>query len=315
MVIRIAIIGTGRLGTRLAEQIVTDGVCDELYLSNRCTQRLSGTLLSLNIWSKLLQKKTKISILDLKDINLMNVIIIAIKENYDPRTVIRNASFPSWLPHNLRYAGIALDLPLLKQTCDALKGFSGKVVMVTNPVEIMSSFAAIWLPTANVFGAGLTLDAARFSFVVYKNYGLNISLYDCLLGGEHGNKLIPLKSIWNVDKKIESQEDINTCLSQVSGIGFQIVNNLGYTLQDCAVIFSQDISWLLGLNTTNLLSVFSIWDESVCVGMPIMLSYEKNKLIKYEGITDKERNDIKNTRDCIEKYFELINKHYLYKVS
>ncbi|MBF0557071.1 MAG: hypothetical protein HQK96_21365, partial [Nitrospirae bacterium] len=98
MVIRIAIIGTGRLGTRLAEQIVTDGVCDELYLSNRCTQRLSGTLLSLNIWSKLLQKKTKISILDLKDINLMNVIIIAIKENYDPRTVIRNASFPSWHP-------------------------------------------------------------------------------------------------------------------------------------------------------------------------------------------------------------------------
>ena len=113
---KIAIIGTGRLGTRLAEQFILDNTCSELYLWNRSQDKLDGTILSLNLWKSILKSETKIDKLNWAQFNNLDAVVIAIKERYDPR-ILNTNTLPDWLPKNMRYVGIFNDFPILREIC------------------------------------------------------------------------------------------------------------------------------------------------------------------------------------------------------
>lgn len=311
LVKKIAIIGTGRIGTRLAEQLVVDRVSNQILLWNRTSLRLEGTILSLNVWARILQLNSTFSILDWENLNSVDLVVIAIKEKYDPREIIVTEPPPPWLPQNLRYVGLIKDLPLLRAVCEKLGEYNGKVVVLTNPVDIMASLVSKWLPNADVFGLGATLDSARLSYLLYNKFSLNVSPYDILLGGEHGSQMVPLKSIWHFNNNINSvtYKEVQNLIPEVKEIGFQIVRCLGYTLQDCAVVFSNDIAWLLAHRQEHKISVFSIWDESACVGLPVIHSEESNMIVKYEEISRAEKQNILNIKKKLATLLELIKKN------
>lgn len=303
---KIAIIGTGKLGTRLAEQLIIENVCDELYLWNRTYQKLEGVFQSLQIWNYIISSNIKISILDKKELDKIDLVIICIKDDYDPRELFITKPPPKWLPQNLRYVGLIRDSILVRQECQRLYNYSGKVAVVTNPVDVMTSLITRWLPRAKVYGLGLSIDTARFSYFLNKKMSTSFKPDDFVFAGEHGDELISLPTIWkqNLKRKNISEKVIKLVSSEAKEIGFEIVKNLGYTLQDCAAVFSKDIQWLLGMNKKNINS-FSYWNEFCSVGIPLIHSNQKNEIVKYHPLSEFERDKISLAEKNL---FTLIHK-------
>lgn len=289
---QVAIIGTGRLGTRLAEQIILEGICEKLVLWNRSQRRLRGTLQSLRMWSDLVDAKTELGSLEWQDLNKIDLVVIAVKENYDPRELFESESFPEWLPHDLRYVGLSRDIHQIRDICEKLRNYRGMMLVLTNPLDVMTCFAQAWVPKATVLGAGLTIDEARIKYFLSRVSGKKIRDLDCPVAGEHGPEVIPLFSMWNPTKqKLEKQGvNIGGVLKETSAFGINVVRDLGYTVQDCAVVFCNDIAWLLEEKPSPRCRCFSIFRNRVSVGWPVRVP--KRGVVEVAPPSEVESDDI-----------------------
>jgi malate/lactate dehydrogenase len=309
MMKNVAIIGTGRLGTRLAEQLLLDRACDQLYLWNRSKLRLKGTIRSLDIWKQLLDIKTELRILEWSKLQHIDLIVFAIKEHYDPRELIATEELPDWLPHDLRHVGLSRDILLIKDLCNRLNKYKGILLVLTNPVDVVSTFVQTWVRSAIVLGAGLSVDEARSRYFLTKAQDKAIVELNCPLGGEHGKDCIPLFSLASgpVDLEI-NQRRIKQAVAESSAIGFQIVKDLGYTLQDCAVVFSQDIQWLLGEHGNTYRS-FSMYHQKACIGWPFLRSVSDG--FERLPVSDNELKALLDTEERIYKIYYEAYKEWL----
>lgn len=301
---KIALIGTGKLGTKLAENIIFNSLCDEIYLFNRSKEKLEGTILSLNIWASLIESKTSIKYYDIENINDIDLIIIALKEQYDPRELIQIEKNPGYIPHNLRYIGVMKDLPLILETCNPIKDYRGIIGVVTNPVDIMSTFVSEYVPNANVYGLGVSLDAARFCYFLRKLHNINVGYDDTLMGGEHGGVIVPFFSLWSIDLEISTIAE--SILDKAKNVGFEIVKYLGYSLHDCAHVFSKDIAWLLGEKDRAKYSAFSVYDDTCCIGLPV--SNESNNVISKSILSQRENLQIESIKETFMKIINSIKE-------
>jgi L-lactate dehydrogenase len=305
----VAIIGTGRLGTRLAEQLLIDRACDSLSLWNRSKLRLKGTISSLDIWKQLVGINIEVRKLEWNRLQQYDVIVLAIKERYDPRVLIATEVLPRWLPHDLRHVGLSKDILLVRELCNRLKQYKGTVLVLTNPVDIVTTFVQAWVRSAMVLGAGLSVDEARSRYFLSQVKDKRIAEVSCPLGGEHGKDCIPLFSLatGSVNNE-ESQTKIMHAITEASAIGFEIVKDLGYTLQDCAVVFSQDIQWLLG-QRADVHRSFSGLHDKACVGWP----YRRSAAGKLERIpvSDDEMRSLAETEERIHRIFCEASKEWL----
>lgn len=275
---RVAVVGTGRVGTRLAEQLVIDHAADAIYLWNRSQDKLNGVITALGVWRPLISSKVQIDRLAFDQINAIDLLVLAIKERYDPRQLMREPGLPDWLPTDLRYIGCMRDLPSVVEVATKLQSYRGIVLVLTNPVDVFTTLIGEMLPNATVLGAGLTLDAARFQVACEEMFGVPAQEFTCPLGGEHGGILVPLKGLWmqlmGEAKTREVLKHVKEIEERARGYGVRIVEDLGFTCQDCAVVVSKDIGWLLsdGADAPRCFSV-RMKNESVSIGRPIQKRY------------------------------------------
>jgi len=268
---QVAVIGTGRLGTRLAEQLVLDRACKTVLLYNRSSRRLRGTLLTLGLWSEIIHARVRLREVEWGSVARIDIVVMAVKEDYDPRDLLETGDQPAWLPHNLRYVGLSRDIHLVRQVCAKLRGFSGTIVVITNPVDVVTALVQKWVPTASVLGVGLTVDEARVACLLRRTAPSLRRRIRCPLGGEHGSGIVPLYSLWQPSPRQLRGLGIepSALVAQASEVGVHLVRDLGYTLHDCAVVFSQDIAWLLGGNHASGYRSFCTAESGLPVGRPL----------------------------------------------
>ena len=268
---QVAIIGTGRLGTRLAEQLILDRYLERVSLWNRSQPRLRGTIDSLTMWRDLAEAPTTIEMLNWSTVHTIDLAVIAVKERYDPRVLIETEDCPDWLPRDLRYVGLSRDIHVVREVCQRLMGYKGYVVVVTNPVDMLTALVARWLPSASVIGSGLSLDERRLARELSKEVGVAPSKLRCTLGGEHGGDLIPIADLWDkVSQEFATEpKRLKRLLASVNDFGVRVVRDLGFTLQDAALVIASDIAWLLRSETQDPVRSFAIPRGGTAVGRPV----------------------------------------------
>lgn len=304
---KVGIIGTGKIGSHLAEFLLTTPSIKEIHLANRNKDRLDGRLISLQLRGHLLGSKTKVEKLDWKKLNNLDIIAICIKDNYDPRKLLQQNNLPEWLPHNLRYVGLLNDLPLIELLCNRLKNYKGVIAVITNPIEITAFFISKWLPQAKVFGLGASVDSARISYIIKNEQDIEIDKYCCAVAGEHGNDLIAVSKLWTTEKELSklSKKQVAEYVTKATNVGFEIVNKLGFTLQDCAPVFADDIKWILGQDDQRQFHSLAIPNETSCYSRPIKLT-SKNDIIEFTNYSDEEVKHIKKSADKIAKFVKTL---------
>lgn len=314
--LNIGIIGTGKLGTHLAESLMSRSVFDVISLHNRNKNSLSGRMTSLKLQAHLLGIDTSIQKMEKDQVNDLDAVIICVKDNYDPRVLYVEGGFPEWLPKNLRYVGVLRDLPIMNQICNTiLSAYKGKIIVVTNPVEIMTYYVSKWKPDCVVVGLGATLDSVRVSYVIKEQMKIGIDRYSCVVAGEHGNDLIAVSGIWRKDPILNTLDnpEIENYLSQAKNIGFEIVEKIGFTLYDCAPVFADDIIWLLGVEGKAVYRSVAIVNNYSCISMPIMI--ENGKYILYKDYSQYEKNRIFSMEKRIKELINLFDDKIFNKNS
>lgn len=139
---------------------------------------------------------------------------------------------------------IADNIGIIKNVVDDIKKYytHGVVLVVSNPVDILTHKVAEWmnLPNGKVFGTGCILDTSRLIRCIADYIGINTESIKCNIVGEHGDTQFPVWSRLSIaGLSIEeycenvglewSDKQKEELYRQVRNMGASIIENKGRT--------------------------------------------------------------------------------------
>jgi malate dehydrogenase len=105
-----------------------------------------------------------------------------------------------------------------------------KVLMVTNPVDILTAYVTDRWPEMNVFGLGCMLDTVRLRFLLAEAAGAPVDSVDAMVIGAHNDGMIPLirhATIGGVAvSDILTDQEIGRVVTETRQAGDRIVSKL-----------------------------------------------------------------------------------------
>jgi len=178
---KVVIVGTGNVGATTAFSIVNQGLCEELVLIDMNKEKALGEVLDLQDSVHFMNRNIKVSAGSYEDCGDADIIVITAAAPMDPNATDRL----SMLAPSKKVMKSIIG-PVMKS------GFHGILVVISNPVDIMTYYA--WklsgLPKNQVIGSGTTLDTARLCGILGRLYDLDSKSVNAYVMGEHGDSEI-----------------------------------------------------------------------------------------------------------------------------
>jgi L-lactate dehydrogenase len=180
---RIAIVGTGFVGSTTAYALSISGMAAEIVLIGRNKRRAEGHVHDLRD-AAVFSHRTRVFAGQLADCCSADVTIITV---------------------GVSQAGAKSRLDGLSETAAILKGLvrnvsrdnpRGILLIASNPVDVLTYAAWKWsgLPASRVIGSGTSLDTARFRRRLGESYGVASDNVHAYIIGEHGDSQFPVLS-------------------------------------------------------------------------------------------------------------------------
>ncbi len=178
---KVVVVGTGNVGATTAFSIVNQGLCEELVLIDMNREKALGEALDLQDSVHFMNRNIKVSVGSYEDCGDADIIVITAAAPMDPNATDRL----SMLAPSKKVMKSIIG-PVMKS------GFNGILVVISNPVDIMTYYA--WklsgLPKNQVIGSGTTLDTARLCGILGRLYDLDSKSVNAYVMGEHGDSEI-----------------------------------------------------------------------------------------------------------------------------
>ncbi|MBT1173851.1 L-lactate dehydrogenase [Bifidobacterium sp. MA2] len=190
---RVVVVGTGSVGSAVSSAIVLQGLCDELVLVNHNPDKAKGLAMDLMDGAEFIGRFVSIRQGDWSDCRDADIVIVT--------------AGPKPKPGETRFQelGAAIDIvdPILCAIRDS--GFDGILIMVSNPVDVLSWFA--WrrtgLPRAQVLGSGTALDTSRMKTIIGEITRLDPRMVSGYVIGEHGeSQFVPWSTVSFIGKSL-----------------------------------------------------------------------------------------------------------------
>ena len=194
-----------------------------------------------------------------------------------------------------------------------------KILMVTNPVDIITSVALKYsdLKPNQVFGLGTHLDSMRLKSLIAAYFRVHVSEVHTRIIGEHGDSMVPLWSATTIGGiKISNLPEfshlpVQEIISSVKCSGQQIIQNKGSTVYGPGEAIASLVRTVLGdenriltVSTYIRTEVHGIGD--VCIGVParvnrdgvfpITIRIDESEVIAFRESVEKIRT---STREVI----------------
>jgi L-lactate dehydrogenase len=178
---RVAIIGTGWVGASVAISTLQTGIADELLLNDQRGDVAEGEAMDLAHGASLYASAT--------------VRTASIEEMVEADAVVVSAGRGGG-PNESRLDLLRDNASIVRDIGRRLRGSTGIIVMVTNPVDILARVMtdASGLPPARVVGTGTTLDTARLRQTLGRVLNVDPHSVHAQVIGEHGDSSVPLWS-------------------------------------------------------------------------------------------------------------------------
>ncbi|MGM9892340.1 L-lactate dehydrogenase [Limosilactobacillus sp.] len=177
---KVAVIGMGNVGATVAHYIVANGFADDLVLIDKNEAKVNADALDFKDAMANLLHHTNLFVNDYQQLKDTDVIVSAlgdIKLEDNP-----NAD---------RFAELPFTRKEVPEVAKKIKesGFNGKIVVITNPVDVITSIyqSVTGLPKEHVMGTGTLLDSARMKRAVADRLHVDPRSVEGYNLGEHGN--------------------------------------------------------------------------------------------------------------------------------
>lgn len=184
---KVAVIGTGFVGSSSAFALMQSGLFSEMVLVDVMKEKAEGEAMDINHGAALCNPMN-IYAGDYADIKDAAIIVLTAGANQKPGEtrldlLKKNISIHSSIVAEIR-----------KQNCE------GILIVVANPVDVLTLYAQKYsgMPENRVFGSGTVLDTARLRYLIGNRLDVDARSVHAYVIGEHGDSEIVTWSNANV---------------------------------------------------------------------------------------------------------------------
>ncbi|MBO5119433.1 lactate dehydrogenase [Methanocorpusculum sp.] len=204
--VKVAAFGMGRIGGEAAYISAVNGFADELVIYDIMPEFLHAQKLDLMHGADI---PISTNIADMKDADYC---IFSAGYSRSPNVKTRADLFDK-------------NLPIAREAAEQLKGFSGKLIVITNPMDVFTWYFAkhAGLDEGQVVGFGGLLDSRRFT-VALSSMGIK---EEGMVLGEHGENQVPVFSKLSVDVPEAVREEV---LLGLRGSSMPVIKGKGGTV-------------------------------------------------------------------------------------
>jgi L-lactate dehydrogenase len=235
----IGVIGTGWVGASVAISVLHAGIARELLLCDRRAEIAEGEAMDLAHGSSF-YPAAHVRAVPLEALHETDAVVIAAG-----RGGRANETRLDLLRDNAATA---------RAIGAALSGYRGLIVVVTNPVDVLTQVvqASSGLPAERVLGTGTMLDTARLRHVIAGALRLGPRSVHAQVVGEHGDSEVVLWSGaqaggrrlrawpgWNRDTELRLAEDVRKA-------AYEIIRRKGATNHAIGLVSATLLRWMLG---------------------------------------------------------------------
>ncbi|HJL15756.1 MAG TPA: L-lactate dehydrogenase [Sandaracinaceae bacterium LLY-WYZ-13_1] len=265
---RIGIVGMGWVGSSVAQSILHAGVARELLLNDIQEALAEGEAMDLSHGAPF--------------VPAVRVRAAAVEEMRDADAVVVAAGRGGGAGES-RLALLRDNAAIVRSIGEHLRGHRGLIVVVTNPVDVLTQIMAeaSGLPHSRVIGTGTLLDTARLRQVVGETLDLEPRSIHAQVVGEHGDSEVALFSSATVgglplrrwpgwDREREP-----AIATRVRTAAYEIIRRKGATNHAIGMVTASLLKWALR-DERRVLTVSRVQDgtagvEGVATSLPAVL--------------------------------------------
>jgi len=273
---RVAIVGTGNVGSTTAYAILMSGLASEIVLIDINRSRAEGEAMDLN-HAVPFTRPTRIWAGDYSDCEGAVVTIVAAGANQKPGET--------------RLDLVKRNTEIFRQVVPEIgkRNPGGILLIATNPVDVLT-FASLklsGLPDRRVIGSGTILDTARFRHLLSQHFGVDARSVHGYIIGEHGDSEVPVWSLANIAGmrlqdycKVQGreyrQDSMDAIFTQTRDAAYEIIKRKGATYYAVAAGILRIVEAILRDQNT-VLSVSSLVKNyysisGVCLSLPTVVN-------------------------------------------
>ncbi|MFJ8753181.1 lactate dehydrogenase [Streptomyces sp. NPDC102441] len=175
----VGIIGAGAVGQAVGALLVSTGWCDTVLIASRHGRSADGLVTDLEDMSLLSASSVRAHRAGPSQMGSCDAIVVC------PRAQFTNARTT-----DVRMAGLEANGAAVRHLARELAGYTGPVLMVTNPVDIMSRLFADVSGCTRVWGVGSSTDTARYRLILARMVGVPTDSVHGHVIGEHGDHAV-----------------------------------------------------------------------------------------------------------------------------
>lgn len=310
---RVALIGTGFVGSSYAFALLNQGITEELVLIDLNKEKAEGDAMDLNHGLPFAPSRTKIWYGSYQDCGDADLVVITAGANQKPGETRLDL-----VEKNSRiFKGIVEEI--------MSSGFDGIFLVATNPVDILTY--AVWkfsgLPKERVIGSGTILDTARFRFLLGDYFDVDTRNVHAYIIGEHGDTELPVWSHadiagtsiseWTKNKDGFNQADLDQLFFNVRDAAYHIIERKGATYYGIAMGLVRLTKAILE-NENSVLTVSAYLNgeygqKDVYIGVPAVVNRKGIREIVKLELNEDEKKKFTNSANVLKNSMEPLFKN------
>ncbi|MCC5802850.1 L-lactate dehydrogenase [Bacillus sp. V-88] len=289
---KVALIGTGFVGSSYAFALLNQGIAHELVMIDLNKEKADGDARDLN-HGLAFASPMKISAGDYRDCKDADLVVITAGANQ--------------APGETRLDLVEKNVKIFKNIVDSVmeSGFNGIFLVATNPVDILTY--ATWkfsgLPKERVIGSGTILDTARLRYLVGQHFDIDTRNIHAYIMGEHGDTEFPvwshttvgasqLNELIDMDRE-NVQKDLDDIFVNVRDAAYHIIERKGATYYGIAMGLAR-ITKAIFNNENSILTVSALLEgeyqeQDMYIGVPAIINRDGIRKVVELPLNEKEK--------------------------
>lgn len=300
---KLGVVGMGWVGASVAASILHKGVASELLLNDVREELAEGEAMDLAHGSSFYPTA--------------GVRAASIEEMIDADAVIVTAGKGGG-PEDSRLDLLRINAAIIKGIAERLRGMRGLLVILTNPVDVMTRIAAeaSELPFARVIGTGTMLDTARLRSTLGRSLAIEPRSIHAQVVGEHGDSEVvlwsgarlgglPLRKWpgWNRTKEQAIATEVRTA-------AYEIIARKGATNHAIGLVTAALLKWTLS-GARRIVTVSRVQEgaaglRDVAISLPTIVGSEGATEVVEPEMDTAEREALEHSADVLGRAYEAM---------
>ncbi len=293
----------GYVGSSVAISILQKGICRELLLNDANEQLAEGEAMDLNHGSSFYPTA--------------DVRAVSIEEMSQCQAIVITAG-KGGTAEESRLDLLKANIQIARSISERLKGFNGMLIIVSNPVDVLTYFYQQFtqLPPSRVIGTGTLLDTSRLREFIGKRLHVDPKSIHANVVGEHGDSEVTLWSKARIGSltlrewegwKVEYEDEIS---EKVRRAAYEIIKRKGATNHAIGLVTAAMLKWILR-GERRLINISSVLNgpyglKEVALSLPTLVSDRGVEQVLQVPLDENEKSKLMQSAEILKEAIESV---------